>query len=304
MATILSCPSCANPLRVPDELLGQRVRCPTCSETFKTPASAAAGNGDGKGTHSSATGNSGAGWKELPIEMSLDEPSKAPPPAPPDKTPGLVGAVELNLSLDDDGPAPPTGQRAPEPGAPGRAPPPRLADADDDLKACPACGKSIHHDARQCPHCDEDLSDHRPRSPFRRRDAVRRDAEPHRSGTVLTLGIISLVGTVFCPLVGLAMGLAAWVMGQSDLRKIRAGQMDRDGESTTQSGWVCGIIGTCLNGLLSLCCVGYFAVIGYAINSATPPTRPWNPPAVKPAPPPQPMQPIPPPPLWKDNNKK
>jgi predicted Zn finger-like uncharacterized protein len=34
MANVISCPKCERQLRVPDELLGQSVKCPSCSETF------------------------------------------------------------------------------------------------------------------------------------------------------------------------------------------------------------------------------------------------------------------------------
>ena len=34
MANVISCPSCDRQLRVPDELLGQSVKCPSCNETF------------------------------------------------------------------------------------------------------------------------------------------------------------------------------------------------------------------------------------------------------------------------------
>jgi predicted Zn finger-like uncharacterized protein len=34
MPTLVECPSCSRKLRVPDELLGQRVKCPTCSSVF------------------------------------------------------------------------------------------------------------------------------------------------------------------------------------------------------------------------------------------------------------------------------
>src|SRR6516162_2882391 len=34
MATIVDCPSCQRKLRVPDDLLGKKVKCPTCSGTF------------------------------------------------------------------------------------------------------------------------------------------------------------------------------------------------------------------------------------------------------------------------------
>lgn len=34
MPTLINCPSCQRQLRVPDELLGQRVKCPTCGALF------------------------------------------------------------------------------------------------------------------------------------------------------------------------------------------------------------------------------------------------------------------------------
>src|SRR5438093_2746105 len=38
MSTIVDCPSCSRKLRVPDELLGKKVKCPTCSGTFDAVA--------------------------------------------------------------------------------------------------------------------------------------------------------------------------------------------------------------------------------------------------------------------------
>jgi hypothetical protein len=91
----------------------------------------------------------------------------------------------------------------------------------------------------------------------------RRDAEPHRGPLILTLAIISLVSVsfFFCglgPLLGLPLGLIAWVMGQSDLAKMRKNIMDVQGRSITHAAWVCGIIGTILNGLMLLACGGWF----------------------------------------------
>ncbi len=34
MANVISCPKCDRQLRVPDDLLGQSVKCPSCGETF------------------------------------------------------------------------------------------------------------------------------------------------------------------------------------------------------------------------------------------------------------------------------
>ncbi|MFP4107384.1 MAG: GYF domain-containing protein [Phycisphaerae bacterium] len=63
--------------------------------------------------------------------------------------------------------------------------------------------------------------------------------EKHRGETILVLGIL---GFVVCPI----LSIFAWVMGNGDLQKIRAGQMDPSGESLTNAGRVCGLIGTIL----------------------------------------------------------
>ncbi len=123
----------------------------------------------------------------------------------------------------------------------------------------------------------------------------RRDAEPDRGAVVLTLGIISLAAmVVWCaaPLWAI-LGLAAWIMGQTDLRKMNSGQMDDRGRSTTQAGWICGIIGTVLNGLVMLGCGLYFGGIWYFVMSQPPNMQPI--PAMRPAPPPPPKKAFPPP---------
>ena len=64
--------------------------------------------------------------------------------------------------------------------------------------------------------------------------------KPSRGGTVLTLGIL---GIVVC----FIMGIIAWVMGSGDLREMREGKRDREGEQLTKAGMICGIIGTVLS---------------------------------------------------------
>ncbi len=140
MPTQVTCPSCGGPLRVPEELFGKRVQCPTCQAIF------VAEYADG-----------GAG----------------PAPARP----------AVGHDYDD-------------------APPPR-----------------------------------------------RKWLQPNRGSTVLTLGILSLV---LCS----PLGVAAWVMGNTDLEAMRRGEMDPTGEGLTQAGRICGMIGTarfaleCLGGAL------------------------------------------------------
>ncbi len=62
---------------------------------------------------------------------------------------------------------------------------------------------------------------------------------PHRGILILVLGIL---GLILCP----PFGIAAWLMGNSDLREIRQGYMDPSGEGLTQGGRICGIVGTIL----------------------------------------------------------
>ena len=64
--------------------------------------------------------------------------------------------------------------------------------------------------------------------------------EPHRATTILILGILSLV---LCQ----PLGIAAWMMGSADLKKMKAGVMDRSlkvklkpvtsWESSVSSSW-------------------------------------------------------------------
>jgi len=61
----------------------------------------------------------------------------------------------------------------------------------------------------------------------------------HRAGTIITLALIGLI--VFGPLC-----VAAWVMGNSDLREMDLGIMDNSGRSITASGRTVGIVGAIL----------------------------------------------------------
>jgi hypothetical protein len=263
MSSIIACPFCGRKLRVSDELRGQMVRCPACNETFDSARAP-------EPSPPAATKEPPLVPQDLPLQLTIDEPSDPKPAA--GATPGLVGAVELKLSLDEDESPPRTPEAPPaepspppEPWGSPRRKPPRLANEHD-----------------------EDV-------PSIRRRGPRRDCEPHRGTTVLTVGIISLVClTISCVPVGAILGLVAWVMGQRDLRKIKKGDMDPTGQRTTQAGWICGILGTVLNGLVTLGCGAFLAILFIAEHN-----RPVNRP-VRPVPtqnwkvPPQPNKPNPP----------
>jgi hypothetical protein len=59
--------------------------------------------------------------------------------------------------------------------------------------------------------------------------------KPHRGTLILVLGILSLI---ICQ----PVGIAAWIMGNADLKQIAAGTMDPEGKSLTQIGQILGII--------------------------------------------------------------
>ena len=63
--------------------------------------------------------------------------------------------------------------------------------------------------------------------------------KPHRATLILVLGIL---GLVICG----PLGIAAWIMGNGDLKEMDAGAMDPSGRSTTNAGRICGMIATIL----------------------------------------------------------
>jgi hypothetical protein len=85
--------------------------------------------------------------------------------------------------------------------------------------------------------------------------------KPHRGTLILVLGILSLV--VCAPL-----GIAAWVMGNGDLKQIDAGTMDPSGRSLTNAGRICGMIGTILLALGALAVIAALAmgVLGAVVS--------------------------------------
>ena len=57
---------------------------------------------------------------------------------------------------------------------------------------------------------------------------------PGRGGLILTLGIVGLVCCFPC-------GIAAWIMGSGDLKKIEQGLIAEDAKGMTQAGVIIGI---------------------------------------------------------------
>jgi hypothetical protein len=82
--------------------------------------------------------------------------------------------------------------------------------------------------------------------------------KPHRGTTILVLGIL---GLVLCG----PLGIAAWIMGNGDLREMNAGTMDPSGRGNTNAGRICGIIATILT-ILAL--LGFLAAIALGVLGA------------------------------------
>lgn len=207
---------------------------------------------------------------------TFDSPTEPEPPAVPFRAPQ---DLPLDLTLDEPSSPPPVpSSRAPglfgaTEWTPSSEQPPTSAEA-----APHRSGKRFGQDV-----------------PNLRRLGPRRDAEPDRGVVVLSLGIVSLaLILIWCatPL-GAILGLVAWIMGQADLRKMKRGQMDDQNRGMTQAGWICGILGTLLNGLVMLSCGLFIGVLCYSEMSRTPNTQPI--PVTRPVRPPPQKRVVPPP---------
>lgn len=119
--------------------------------------------------------------------------------------------------------------------------------------------------------------------PDLRRLGRRRHVQSDRGAAVLSLGIISLaLIVIWCTApIGACLGLTAWIMGRIDLRKMKRGQMDDRNRGLTQAGWICGILGTILNTLITLSCGLFIGSVWYDTINRQPNTRPL--PAIQPA---------------------
>jgi predicted Zn finger-like uncharacterized protein len=263
MSTITDCPSCKRKLRVPDELLGHEVRCPTCNETFALVADQA--------DESTAAPSDAAPTGELDDQ-----------PASPPNTENCESKQESSLPESGEEKAPAA-----------------------EISPCPYCGELIPKSAGRCRYCGESLGEDREEEDegeddefddrpwereFRPYRGVRRDSEPHRGNLILILGIVSIVvPAVMWPLsfISLGLGIAAWVMGRRDMKKMRANLMDPQGFGTTQAGFICGIVGTCLSSICGIGCLAYLGFVGFIVTSAsrmTPPSTPAPAPIPKKAP--------------------
>jgi len=79
--------------------------------------------------------------------------------------------------------------------------------------------------------------------------------KPHRATLILVLGIL---GIIMCQ----PLGIAAWIMGNNDLKEMDAGTMDPSGRSNTNAGKICGIIATVLMAISLIGSILLIALLG------------------------------------------
>ena len=195
MADLVSCPSCARPVQIPeDHAAGQQVLCPACGARFA--------------------------------------------PAGPEGLPPSPAAEEVQEVL------PVAVQR------------PRQRGPDIEQRPCPECGADLPVNIHHCPACGADIAADEER-PWEEWGEVRRNVEPARGGLILTLGILSIVLSMCCGFIGLGLGIAAWIMGSRDLKKIQARVMDPAERGTTQAGYICGIVGAILGAVTALLAIAW-----------------------------------------------
>lgn len=220
-----ACPGCSHVFSVADEKAGKTGKCPKCSAQFVIPE----------------LETPQAGSSPPPIPQSSDPATVEINPCPSCQAKLTVAVSDLGLDVECP-----------------------YCKAVYKAKKAGAVATTEERPSRRRRDEDDDDDDDRPRRkrenydddddrPSKRR---RKSYEPHRGGLILALGILSFF------ICGFIMGPIAWFMGSSDLKQIRAGRMDPEGEGTTQAGRICGLIAFLINALVILF---YCVIIGIAI---------------------------------------
>jgi hypothetical protein len=201
----LACPACGRTLRLADEHSGKQIRCPACQQVSIAPAGESGEQGDrGQGTGDRGQGSDGSGWH---LRM------------PGGPIYGPVGWDDIT-AWAREGRIAADCELAEAARGPWRAATTVLPQLVVSLPQPMAAGTEAAYP------WTTGLASAEPSGGY---------VAPHRGGLILALGLLSWIG---CPL----LSFASWVMGSHDLREMRAGRMDKSGESTTMAGMILGMI--------------------------------------------------------------
>ena len=234
------CNNCGRATKVEDDLAGRQARCPICNNIYTVPAS-------------STTADTSPA--PLPLASSADDPKwylRTPEgvtygPASQQEVDQWVmeGRVtsDCQLRQGEAGVWQPADRAYPALANVDTAPPRATAPSPQRPPAINTASTYQHATAA---------------SPYANASVIRQQAA-HRGGLILVLGIL---GWMVCPI----FSMFAWSMGATDLRRMRAGRMDRSGYSLTQAGYVlgfllCAIWGVMLLGGLLISALGIFGAI-------------------------------------------
>jgi hypothetical protein len=210
MPVVVNCTKCQKKLKIPDELLGKKVKCPTCSAVFTAEAS--------EGVEEEKTIPKPAA-KKPPVEDEDDDvpaPKAKRKPADDDDDEGVTSKPSKRKTADDDDD---------EDEAPKRPSKRKAADDDDDEDDAPRRKSKRRGD-------DDDDDDDDDDRPVRRRRGA---GAPHRGVMILVFGIL---GCLCC----IVFGILAIVMGGNDLKAMDRGDMDDSGRGLTNVGRILGFV--------------------------------------------------------------
>ncbi len=119
------------------------------------------------------------------------------------------------------------------------------AENPDFAVYCSQCGAKFENSEKQPPEQSTPQASFQPPLP--------------RGNGVLIL-IFGIIGLVSC----MPLGIAAWLMGNNDLQKMRQGFLSRDEEGITQAGRILGIIATIIFILIAgVVIIGLLFAVGF-----------------------------------------
>lgn len=213
MTLDIVCPSCGRLLRIAAEHAGKQIRCPACQQVSISPG-AAVGQIAGSESASAAQDDTtlwhvrtpeGAVYGPIRWDVVLAWAEE-----------GRV-ADDCELATSTEGPWQPAGSLIPGLGS-------SVLSADGEkISADPPNAQPLPLQ----PFSDGWSPSYAPGGPT---------VAAHRAPLVLIMGILGFF--VGCPV----FSVIAWVLGSRDLREMRAGRMDRSGESVTLVGMILGMV--------------------------------------------------------------
>jgi hypothetical protein len=226
MPTITECPSCERKVRIPDQLLGATVKCPTCGAQFRATTSAPGG------VSSAAEDVSPRPSSRRPAE----EPGGALRPCPQCAElirPEAVRCRHCGADLDQ---------------------PDLRNDEEGDERPWERPGAPVRRDCE--PHRGGLLLTLGILSIV--------SAVPGLGTTPCSCCFPLGIAGIVLGIIGVALGITSVVLGQMDLKRMHAGVMDPSGRGLTLGGMICGIVGGVLSVIAMMCDV--IGLMGWLAN--------------------------------------